>query len=173
MTAIVAQVDVHAEFQKLAVDPRRTLKRLASDIGRISARASRGTLGRPRRRRLFGVRTDGTFWRCHSTTVSGLTMTQATLGLQRSQGSRRVASSFPEIEVAFWSHECRSGSLWFEDTVERLSSKWTVCTGNVRESNVHDPVEVPRRRNCRSSGDEVPTGISRAAKALNTRRAND
>jgi hypothetical protein len=61
MTAIVAQVDVHAEFQKLAVDPRRTLKRLASDIGRISARASRGTLGRPRRRRLFRVRTDGTF----------------------------------------------------------------------------------------------------------------
>lgn len=52
-----------------------------------------------------------------------------------------VASSFQEIEVAFRSHQCRPGSCWSEDTVERLSGKWTVWTGNVRESDVHDPVD--------------------------------
>jgi hypothetical protein len=53
----------------------------------------------------------------------------------------RAAPSFQEIEVAFRSHECRSGSLWSEDMVERLSGKRTICTGNVRESDVHDPVD--------------------------------
>jgi hypothetical protein len=52
-----------------------------------------------------------------------------------------VASSFQEIEVAFRPHECRPGSFWSEDMVERLSGKRTVCTGNVREPDVHDPVD--------------------------------
>ena len=59
----------------------------------------------------------------------------------RAAKALRVASSFQEIEVAFRSHECRAESFLSEDPVERLSGKRTVCTGNVRESDVHDPVD--------------------------------
>jgi hypothetical protein len=55
--------------------------------------------------------------------------------------SLRLASSFQEIEVAFRSYECRPGSFLSEDLEERLSGKGAVCIGNIRESDVHDPVD--------------------------------
>jgi hypothetical protein len=60
--------DINAELQQFAVDGDAPHSGFAADIVRISVRTSRGTVGRPTRRRLFQVQNRRNPWRCQAMT---------------------------------------------------------------------------------------------------------
>jgi hypothetical protein len=72
--------------------------------------------------------------------VVAKSFSRPSIGLPASRGARR-ARSFQEIEVAFRASEPRRRCSVLEEGTEPLSGKWTVRTGNFRESDGHDVVD--------------------------------